>query len=170
MILITALMMFFGLFGDSRPEHIKLSQKISENFAKEVKAQRNFKFIGRGGSLFENVEKVSLSFKSEDYSNIANARIILVEMRESLITHYNNDEKIRPYLSNFPFIPKNIEITIFFEKKQLIPSQKLVSSVFPIEHLVYYYLYDSSTGAILETYTETYEEAYKIVYGHERPK
>lgn len=88
---------------------------------------------------------------------------------EELLNRYNLDEKIRPYLVTYPFTPKNIDITIFFDHQPNDANQKMIKLIHLVDDYIYYEII-SPDGKFLERIKISYDEAYKIAYGHERPK
>lgn len=58
MILLTSLLLFFS----SEVDYLKLSDKISSNFIKDVKRTKGFVCAGGGGSFHDAVNQISLSF------------------------------------------------------------------------------------------------------------
>ena len=57
---------------------------------------------------------MSMGFNYYKVIDIDEARRLLVYCAEEYLTAINGDEKVRPYLHNYPFTAKNIEIEIVF--------------------------------------------------------
>ena len=72
----------------------------------------------------------------------------------------NTDESIRPYLVNYPFEPKNVEILIFLQNSdgsQIIPGK--LTCMRAGEGVLTYNIEDLETQRLVTIHKETYEEA-----------
>ena len=130
MIILSIFLLFFSNpFADKKPDYIKLSHKISDPFVIETKKKRGLSCVGHGGALSSNVKQIVLTFYDPKPATISEARRIFVEMSEDLIARYNSNEPIRPYMDNYPFTLKNIEILILFADCIYSPDETYVSAV-----------------------------------------
>ena len=79
--------------------------------AKKYKMQ----LCGAGGGMPEGiVDMLALSFDLKKALTIDEVRPILVDCIDTYLNVVNTDKELKPYLKNYPFTPKNIEISIFF--------------------------------------------------------
>jgi hypothetical protein len=146
------------------PEYIHLSDKIVNAYIKDVKYRYGFHLDGSGGSMMNDITVIRLMFSSINTVKLDQARIIFVDSVENLLNRVNSDEKIRPYLHNFPFTIDNIQLDIGFLK----PGGKFVDGEFIatislIKGKIFYGHYNMSKDRLENLYSEPYEEAIKIV-------
>src|SRR3989344_4332350 len=106
------------LFGCSSfyqsPRYIKLAHKITEKTAKKLKEQKNLYLIGTGGQMMHDIQMMMMGFNFYKVVDIETARQLLVESVEEYLSVINSNKEVRPYLHNYPFTAKNIEIVIYF--------------------------------------------------------
>ncbi|KPK33082.1 MAG: hypothetical protein AMS24_02180, partial [Chlamydiae bacterium SM23_39] len=96
--------------------------------------------------------------------DIDKARELLVYAAEVFLNEFNSFEKIRPYLANYPFTSKNIDLSIFFHDEK--------NNSYASPHLTYVFLgYGETVNYVKKNennqfqtvHEETYEEALAIV-------
>lgn len=142
----------------SFPDH------IIADFAKKVRDEYGFICTATGGSMPNDIESIYVNFTSKKMATFDEAREYEVLLIEGLMKLINADETIRPYLRNYPFPTKRVNISISFEaptKKE--EEQQYVSHIFQARNLLFY-----RNCAPVEKYrdadfTEPYSEAYQIV-------
>lgn len=71
-------------------------------------------YTSGGGAFHDGVNQVSLTFKLERGMSLKEGRKLYIEMVETLIKRYNENETVRPYLKDYPFDTHNINITLDF--------------------------------------------------------
>jgi hypothetical protein len=64
----------------------------------------------------DNVRKLVLCIFCYKRIDIEEARELLMSAGNMFLDAINKDERIRPYLINYPFLPKNIGIEIYFKE------------------------------------------------------
>ena len=104
---------------EKEPEKVVLKRKVMARTVKKLKKEKNLYCDGFGGFGVKVVEMSALSFvhEGEPY-DIDKARNLLVYAAEVFLNEFNSFEKIRPYLANYPFTSKNIELRIFFHDEK----------------------------------------------------
>ena len=112
------LFMFSFLFGCSSfgyqsPRYVKLAHEITEKTAKELKAQKNLYLIGTGGQMMDDIQMMAMSFNYYQEVNLKTARELTIYAVNEYLSTINNNKEVRPYLHEYPFTAKNIEIRIF---------------------------------------------------------
>lgn len=162
------LLLCLNPFAEKKTDYVKLSHKISDPFVAESKKKRGLTCIGSGGAFYTNVKEVVLSFHSNFTVSLPEARRAFIEMTEDLIARYNAYEPIRPYMDNFPFTPKNIEVSILFGKKNNDNGEIIVSGVLSVNGFVFYTMVPPNSSSEIAEFAETYNEAYRIVFGKDR--
>lgn len=93
-----------------------LCNKVAHQAARQIYQETNLIPCGSGGQAMDQVKMLALAFDCRRLLTITSARILLVKAVDTFAKVVNNEEKIRPYLGNYPFEPKNIEIRIFIQK------------------------------------------------------
>ncbi len=154
-----------GIFAS--PKYDKLAHRLMFDYAKTLRVDKGFALSAFGGSMRHDIEKISLNFISFDHLDVEGARKQYVEVVEGLLRRVNADEKIRPYLHNYPFTAENVKIMIGFEdKKRQIRADGCVAHMFVTRrNIISYLAYDQEKQDYYDLHEETYEEALKIVCG-----
>ena len=63
------------------------------------------------------IQMLALAFDYYQPVSLEEARELLVYAVDEFVAAINADEKIRPYLGNYPFQPKNVEIRLFIHNR-----------------------------------------------------
>lgn len=159
--LLNFLTSFFCFFGTQRPD-IKMINKHINSFAAQEE-KKGFYLFGSGGEMMDNIKKVHLSFDLQKKVEVDEARVMLVEMTQKFMQQVNSDEKIRPYLENYPFTHLNTEFSISFKDSRHIYLQEGIALAMMVKDKIYYSISDSETGPFKHVYEETYAEALEKV-------
>lgn len=146
------------------PKYIKMADKINYKTIKNLKNIKELDLIGYGGSMMHNVEIVSLHFYYYHPASINEARNLILEITNNLISAFNSNEEIRPYLANYPFDEKNVEVSIIFMKKNNeLQNPPSISSVSIDNGILTYWNDDPKKNIFVTIFDEPYEEAQKKV-------
>ena len=99
-----------------------------------------------------------------DYYNeidVAEARELLMTAGNLYLREINDNEKIRPYLANYPFKPENIQIAIFLENPNGSKTASEKLSIITMKEGVLRYDIGvlDSRNALITICEETYDEA-----------
>lgn len=145
-------------------KYIKLVDRITGKFSKELKNEKNMYLFGYGGSMMNDVEEVFMSFHIVQQATIQEARQLFVEVAERYLARINEDEKLRPYLHNFPFTIDNLDLGIGFENEMRQPHNDLAYVVYcKRTGNIIYNANDPKEDMFYKVYEEPYEEAVKLV-------
>ena len=90
---------------------IKISRKL----------EKKFNLLSSGSSVAMPqgiVSQLGLDFKIEGSLTKEQIRKILIEISQEFLLFINDDEAVRPYLKNYPFEIRNIDIGLFFIDKK----------------------------------------------------
>lgn len=117
LLILTSLLFFSFTFFDKTPRHIVLSDQITSKFVKDMK-KKGFRQSMYGGSFINNIQSVHLCFETDRCLSVNECRQLGIEMVEDLLNRYNTNEEIRPYLNNYPFTEKNLEISIMLPQRK----------------------------------------------------
>jgi hypothetical protein len=149
-------------FGYQSPHYVKLAHEITANTAKKLEEQKKLYLIGTGGGMMHDIQAMHMSFQFFHEVDLKEGRELIVYAVREYLSDINNNEEVRPYLHNYPFTAKNIEIRIFIygpDRHELSPEK--IYYISAINGIVDYYVRgpDNFRQAVCE---ETYEEALKI--------
>jgi hypothetical protein len=116
------IMLFMGWFSFLHADqddkaYLKYEDEIVEQFKKEMRKKYKLECWADGGSMPEKVEEIRVCFDFQKKAGIDLARELVVKAVERLTELVNNHEKIRPYLAEYPFPQKRVEIMISFRDK-----------------------------------------------------
>ena len=90
----------------------RLASELRKKAAGEIKKQLGLYPMGTMGQMMYEIEKLGLAFQCYKPLTIEEGREYLIKSTEIFLDIINSDERIRPYLCNFPFTAKNIWISI----------------------------------------------------------
>ena len=151
-------------------DYEKYVNEIINQFEKEMKQEYGFRCIGSGGSMPHDVESIDVKFTMYKRATIEEARELVVMATRKLQRIVNTHEKIRPYLREYPFSSKRVEISLSFCKKNheqyTDGSVAYVLHTFNIPYernLICYCAEDTQIDDLVDLLDESYEEAEKIV-------
>jgi len=108
---------------------------------------------------------MAMSFDYDKDVDLSKARELLVYIIENYLSAINSNIEVRPYLHNYPFTAKNIEIRIWIRPGKKKPP---FGEIYCFAALEGELIYDTKTATSINYQTlheETYEEALKIVEG-----
>jgi len=159
------LFMFVSVFGcnsfrDKMPEYEKIADKITNRTAEKLKKEKKLILIGIGGRMMDDIQMMAMSFNYYHEVNLEQARELLIYAINEYLSDINNNQDVRPYLHEYPFTSKNVEIRIFIygpDRKKLPPDKiGYISSIDGV--LEYYTRADDDHPICRETYAEALRE------------
>lgn len=155
------------LCGFKEPHYCKLSDRIFNLYNKELRQQKGLYLNGSGGAFMDDIKKINSSYKSYEPMTIELARQLYVEVIEGYLNRYNEDEKIRPYLHNYPFTIDNLNVMIsFWDKAKKRRDKGLVALIYIGKNQeIVYSTYDYEKKDFVKLHRETYSTAREIVLG-----
>ena len=133
---------------------------IMKKVATQLKNEKKLLPCGSGGQTSHGVKKLSLSFFYQEPLEIEEGRELLVEGVNTFVAAVNIDKRIRPYLADYPFEPKNVEILIFLQNSdgsQIIPGK--LTCMAARRGFLTYDIKDQETQRLVTIHKESYEEA-----------
>ncbi len=95
----------------------KYVDQIVKDFVAEMESDYGLVCIGSGGNMPTNVQEISLYFYVYRRGTLSEARDLIVQAKTRLIEKVNMNEKIRPYLKNYPFTSEGADISLSFREK-----------------------------------------------------
>jgi len=138
-----------------------LANDLRKQVAAQLKTDKELYPCGSGGQMMDEIKMLALSFNYYKDIDIPEARKLLVESVNTFTQTINNEKRIHPYLNNYPFTPKNIELRIFIYKKGTVdinPGHLSIVSI--IGGNLRYKMNDPENKfSLITIHSESYEEA-----------
>jgi hypothetical protein len=138
----------------------QLINEVRQKAAVQLKKEKNLIPIGTGGQAMNEIVMLAIDFLYYQPVEVENGRKLLIEAVDDFIKVVNAETQIHPYLKNYPFEPKNIEIIIFLKNldgSQIVPGKLCCLSA--LNGVLQYEIRDLETGRLTTLYEETYQEA-----------
>ncbi|PCI76478.1 hypothetical protein COB21_04300 [Candidatus Aerophobetes bacterium] len=158
--------MLFGTFscGHQSPRYVKIAHKITDDTAKKLAKEKNLVLIGTGGGMMHDIQMMAMSFNFYHEVNLQEARELVVYAIREYLSDINSNEKVRPYLHNYPFTAKNVEVRIFLYEpdRNTLPPGK-IHCISATHGSISYYVRGSEKYSRKNICEETYEQALKMV-------
>jgi len=141
---------------------VELVREARIKVARKLKQEKNLRLSGVGSQMMDKIKMIALSFNYFGPVDEGKARELLLSATNELIFVVNEDERIRPYLHDYPFGPKNVEIRIFLKNidGSKVSSDKL-SVISVLDGILDYEVDDPKNAFFTSILEETYEEAMK---------
>ena len=164
---LTMIVFFFiilsSCFGYQSPYYIKLADKITAKTAKKLEEQKHLYLIGTGGQMMDDIQMMAMSFAYYQEVSIETARELIVYAISNYLSAINTNAEIKPYLHEYPFTAKNVEISIFIYNpdRSKLPQEKIYC-IECMKGKIGYYTRANPHQAICE---ENYEKALQVI-GH----
>lgn len=153
-----------SVFESDSQDYEKIADKITEKTAKKLKDEKGLVLVGIGGQMMNDIQKMMMGFNFYKVVDMDTARQLLVDSVEEYLSDINANNKIRPYLHNYPFTPQNVEIVIYFYNPDgsKVPNGKLKIAEASRDKIIYY-VDCPEKHAIKVLHEETYQEAVEII-------
>lgn len=157
---------FLGILFDSPSSHERLNNQFSRSLSKNINSCWELSGGMDGGKLNPTLEIVSYTFRTKNDSCVTDkdsARKLFVDIVDYLLASYNSNQSLKDSYSNYPYLPKNIQIVLY-----LTPNEDELGQIDAIvsfrDKVIFYYV---TNERVHGRETETFEEAYFKVYGRE---
>ncbi|MCB1160819.1 MAG: hypothetical protein KDK45_25175 [Leptospiraceae bacterium] len=146
------------------PQYEKLADKITDKIGKKLEEKKHLKLVGTGGQMMDDIQMMGMSFFYYHEVSLEESRELLVYAIRKYLKAINANEQIRPYLHEYPFTDKNVEIMIWFYNpdRSNLPSDKIYHASI-IGGKMNYYIEGKNKYSRISIQTESYEEALKAV-------
>ncbi len=152
----------YSHFTPSPVYYEKIADAITDKTANKLRNEKGLILVGTGGSMMDAVKMLMMGFDYFEAVDVKIARHLLINSIEEYLLEINNNEKIRPYLHNYPFTANNIEIEIYFRNpngSKVALNQICIASA--RKGKIVYYIDDPDRHTLKAIFEETYEEATK---------
>lgn len=148
----------------SDSNYCRLSNKIVNEYSKELTRQKGLYLIGAGGAFMDDIKEISLHYQSLDKLSVNEARRLYIEISEGYLKRYNENVAIRPYLHNYPFTINNLKLMIgFIDETRQRQGDGFVALMFIARNKLWFEGYDLTKSKFYDLHCETYAEAVEIV-------
>ena len=145
------------------PIHIQYAKELTNTLIPLIERDFDLSCCGDGGAMADRISEVSLRFSTPRRATIQEARELEVRCIQRVLDAFNHCEKIRPYLAEYPFTAKNVDVMISFETNYGPYSDETVYFLFQAKNKLYYYKHDPIKYDSAVLFEEPYPEALKIV-------
>lgn len=151
-------------FGVREPNYCKIARRIAGTYAIEFAQPRGLQLTGYGGAMMDDIQEIELRFLSLGTLNVEAARTLYVEMMEEFLVRINQNDKIRPYLHDYPFGIKNIRLVIGFDdaSRHILGDGHVAHMFIGRNDTLYYDAYNPETEEFYTLYKENYGEALRL--------
>ena len=147
----------YSYYSDPKSHY---ANEITNRFAVQLRDEMQLYPIGTGGGCMDNIRMLALSCLYEKEIDIEEARKLLMEAGILFLKTANEHEKARPYLANYPFGLKNIELRFFIQKKPGQERSREKLSIFSlIDGILRYKASPPLPERLITLYEETFAEA-----------
>lgn len=144
----------------------KLVDQVTSRFVKEMAREKKMRLFGYGGSMMDDVEKITLEFTTQQRLTIDQARMLFIEVANKYIAAINQCVELRPYLHNYPFTVDNLQMGIEFEDqtKHFVGNDHVAFMHYlPCKRKLFYNFYNTQENRLYKVREETYEEVLELV-------
>ncbi|MDF2576729.1 MAG: hypothetical protein K0S74_213 [Chlamydiales bacterium] len=151
-------------------KYINLSAQLEREFVSKINNFFPVSYGGGGGSMMHDIKEVEFRLLMSSLCDVETARGIYLTYLNTFLELFNNNEKIRPYLANYPLTLANVEIRLeFYDANQrLVSDGTHICCIFNNNKYIYY---DTKKGygihnPLKNIHKETYEEARTKEFNH----
>lgn len=96
-------------------EYVVIAQTIRRDMAIKLSKRHHMSLFGEKGGLADCVNILGLSFQIKGPLTKDQLREILIDCVEEFLAAINGNEKLRPHLKNYPFTPKELDISLYIQ-------------------------------------------------------
>jgi hypothetical protein len=159
-ILITVLAFFTGC-GPNLSPRTENFYRVSSLIESELNQDLSLVPTGLGmGMPNGKITKYKIFLNHPTVMTIEQGRNLLIESARIALEKFNSDLKIQEYLDSHPFDIQNLSISIYSRSYMQNPAPEgYVHFALLINSELYYGVYNAQIDRLVDTYTETYEEA-----------
>ena len=164
-VLFVSLLLIVSSCGAGRPiGKTTIAHNIRAEVAKKIEEETGLSLMGTGGGMMRQIQMMALSFQCHDQLTIDQARELLIYCSEKFLSEVNSNEQVKPYLQNYPFRAKNIEIRIFIRESDEHPAREgSLAIATSVDGRLDYDVRQSGLPPLKTIHEETYEQALRIL-------
>ena len=144
------------------PTKQSLANEVRRQACIQLKNEKALFPCGIGAGMMDKIRMLALSFNYYEELSIEEARDLLMYASHVFLEKINRNEKIGPFLLNYPFKPENISVTIYLRNTDgsnpgVNKLQVLVMNLGTLE----YKIHTPGSKQFKTILKETFEEAEK---------
>jgi len=154
------------------PDCQQIADKLTEKTARQLQEQKNLSsewpgglfLVGKGGRRTNDIQAMHMNFGFSELVDLKAARELIVCSISEYLKNINTSKEIKPYLKEYPFTAKNVEMDIQIRKPggSRIPLNE-IHHISAIDGILTYYLDFPETCSRQNFFKETYEEALQSI-------
>ena len=111
-----------------------------------------------------DIRMMAMSFDYYQEVDLQTARELIVYALKEYLSDINTNKEVKPYLQNYPFTAKNVEIRIWISKPdRSTPSPGKIQYMSAINGILDYYTREENQHSRKTICEETYEEALEVI-------
>ncbi|MCI5051578.1 MAG: hypothetical protein MRY21_00395 [Simkaniaceae bacterium] len=95
-------------------EHERHANRLAAQSYKYAKNKYGLRVYGIGGAQLRNIESIAIVYETLKPLKIEEMLEMFTDLTKDLVKRMNSDEKIRPFLANYPADFKNADIGIIY--------------------------------------------------------
>lgn len=143
----------------------KIADRLTEKIAEKLKEQKKLQLVGTGGKMMKDIQAMDMSFHFYQEVDLKTGRDLVVSAVDEYLNGINNNKELKPYLHEYPFTAKNVEILIWIYKSDgTSPSSDKIYYISAIDGIITYYVNEPETNSRKVICKETYDEALKAIH------
>ncbi len=166
LLLLAILLLASYSFLRCEEDYVALSNKNQAKTAREIQSRFGVHACGSGGGAINAIRLETLDFQTIAplRFTIDQARTLIVALTEIYKENINNNRELRPYLIEYPFPAKRVEVAIFVYDSPFLQPTKDITTI-SLHNGIIYYKSHSGERAVPNTIlkTEPYQTAYELV-------
>lgn len=147
-------------YGYELPLYLQLAPEIMGNVTREILTTYELSPVFTHTGLLKNVEMIGVSYRFDEPVSIEEARCLAIDCASRYWDAFNANEAIRPYLANYPFGAKNVDVGVSFYRPD--GSEVYYPAVHSVSvsegYVLYYYLEEGKEWGFKEVVEKPFEE------------
>lgn len=168
LIIVSPLILSFSFFKSKSRDYADIAREIRGKIGKKLTKKHHMDLIGVGGGMMGSVYMIGLGFQIHHPMDRNEARERIVDCVEELLKAINENEEIRPFLRDYPFTTKNVQVSIYIDHpdgRPIFDPDIEIVSVFESNDITFCTVDQTNTMKYKNQYREPYQEALAKVRG-----
>ncbi|MGZ3632907.1 MAG: hypothetical protein ACXU9U_01055 [Parachlamydiaceae bacterium] len=150
-------------------KYVPMVDKIQREYINSMEKE-GFSLAASGGGMVGDIQRLTVGFCAPFTLDFEQTRALFVVKVEEFLAMLNGNRELRPYLHEYPFPTERLTFGIAFQTpKGFIVEAPNIAHISMMGDQIHYCV--SKDGRSVDyhpIHIETYNEAYKIVYGVDR--
>ena len=149
------------------PDYEKIADGITVKTAEKLEQEHGLILVGIGGQMMHDIQMMSMSFFLYHEVSLEEARKLIVYSVEEYLSNINSNEKIRPYLHEYPFTAKNVEVWLWlYDIDHFNLPKGTIHHVLAENETISYFIKGEKRRKTL--HEESYEQAKSLVFARNK--